>query len=367
MATKSFLWQDNQNNDIASFQFSELHLKNYITKHRPSLQCEKSYSALKYDWIPENHTSQKKVIKALFRSKIYPEITATSEVDLEKYFEENPFTHEAITHENVQKRMQDWLASSGHSALQKKELIYKAALVKQDLKKTKKQRLEDNNVIIKDISVDSLRWESYVYYVTLYNAISDTSAKEHWRTPEEALEKSFIEMQNRHQSYKNRIEKLKKEQPEFMYMRSEFEDTINWLWYYVRSREKLDDTYIVDLSEKWFFDKKIIATWTSRQAAFEKAVEKAEKIGSKKNDEKKWWLDVTHLSTNTVFDILDGNPDSIHEVHKTAIYNEIGNQIESWSEVTFTKNELEEFKKYCIETEQYEMALKVKEYLEFWH
>ena len=89
-------------NNAGAFQFSESAFQKEV-KGR-SLQLEKVYYAPIYDGIEEDHPMQKRVIKACFRSKIYPEITAESEADIEKYLKPNALlreedkTHEAIQH-----------------------------------------------------------------------------------------------------------------------------------------------------------------------------------------------------------------------------------------------------------------------------
>ena len=170
---------DNTHDSAPEFQFSPSQLTDYAAQHRPSLQLEEIYTCGKYPGIDEDHFAQRKMTKARFRSRQYPEITAESEIDIAEHIEKSMrfATNETITPVMFQERICSWLCSSGRTAILKKELSYMAAITKQDLKDKKNQWLRDNNVIIKDVSVEDLYGMHTIYYITLQNTTSEIGGK----------------------------------------------------------------------------------------------------------------------------------------------------------------------------------------------
>lgn len=356
-------WQHEHQNNASAFQFSEASLRDYLKEHRRSLKLEKVYTAPKYEWIPEDHTMQVQLTKAQFRSTIYPDITADSQIDIKEYLVDMKWTD----HDKIKERICDRLASSGHRAVEQKELLYKAAVIKKDLKASKQDFLKANDISIREVKVESLRWQSYVYYVSLDDKRRDVSAMDHGKTPEEAFEKTLRGLDEREKQQKEWIAKMRKEQPDYMYVKTEYEDRLKELWYVVFTRYNSDaNEYSLWLAEVWNLRKSIDAKGTSREEAFTNALQQAEHAPIEKKKKSEGYLDVTHLSAksiNALFDSSQENPDMMHEIYTLSLYDEIRAQIES-GEVTFGKAQLEEYKQYCIDTENYEMALKVKEYLE---
>ncbi len=355
---------DNQLNlDSASLQLSEANFREYVQGKYPELLLEKIYIAPEHEWVSvwENRPSHRIMIKALFRSKKLTDITAEVQESIQIHVEQN----KGKTQEDILKGLQKSLAYSWYKALDEKELKYNSALLKQDLINDKKQWLFDNNLTIEDIHIDREWRENYTYHITLHDKITSSSGTDHWTDIEQALAKALKELHRVIEVNETYSAKLRKEQPEFMYVRTQYEDIIKQRGYEIYNRSHNNENeYVVELAIQWKRSVSSHAVGESWEDAFINAVEDITPSEENEGGKNKGVLDVTNLSAESIVEILDKDWNTRHEVYDNLIFDEISRQLNSWSEVTFSKQQLIKYKKECIEAEHYELAAKAAKYLE---
>jgi hypothetical protein len=342
------------------FNFKKQDLESYIKDNYRSLQLE----SLDWDWeypdIDGKSPLQDRIIKATFRSEMYPEITANSSA---KNSDLLTIQAETKSPEDFYKRIYDWLASSGHSNLKKKELAYMGAIKKQEIIENNAEWLEKEQVTIEEVKIDRPYGTNYTYTVTLRSTQDKMPGVAWGNTIDEALQKSLKEVRGKEEWNKNYQERLWKEHPEFMYVKGGYDKELKELKTIVASWDNDDGNYSVDLSSSENIRPLAHGEGPSWEKALDSAIQKVELIRKEEKEMKKGMLNVTGFSTKQILDLMEGKDVDMHNHYLTIMQNNLEKALKNNEKIGVGKEDLLIIRKKSLDEERYELVAMIDTYL----
>lgn len=344
------------------FSLSREDFESYIVHHGWKLSIEDFKTDKKYKDISEDNSFQDKILVATFRSKLYPNIVASSSIgssDLKKIQQSDPS-------KDLKESVYSWLASSGHTDLKKKELAYMGALTKQDIIREKLDFLKQENIKVEEVKIEQgYVPNAYTYYVTLRDLDDNTPWMTWGRTVDEAVKKALGELRKNQEQNKKWEKDMLEKWPEFMYLRKEYDEKLEKLGFWITSWWKNQETneYDMSLGRKGSFSSDIVVKGSSWWDIFEEALKEAKIKSECIKEDSKGWLNVSSFTTAEIVDLCEGSQENIYHSYMGILYQKLESALDTNEDLPVKDEELDKLKAKCIEEERYELAAKITSYL----